>query len=236
MKCILAALLLCAAALAQAAGGVYLGATRVIFDSANKATTITANNSAEKDTWLLRSWVSPYISKGEEATADNAAGSGHFVVTPPLYRLDPKGSVQLRINRTGGALPEDRESVFYFNALAIPPKPKEGKGSMVQFALNTQIKLFYRPHALNDERVVAQAYKKITVQSNGSVLTLSNPTPYYLTVAHVLIDGKKGVAFNDPMIPPFGKISSPSPVPHGSLSYQVINDYGGQTPRVNKTF
>ncbi|MCA4824788.1 MAG: molecular chaperone [Serratia rubidaea] len=236
MKFTLGALLLLTAGLAQAAGGVYLGTTRVIFDSANKTTTVIANNSSEKDTWLLRSWVSPYTSKNKEASADSSEGGGHFVVTPPLYRLDPKGSVQLRINRTGGVLPEDRESVFYFNALAIPPKPKEGKGSMVQFALNTQIKLFYRPHALNEERAVAHAYKKITVRSNGALLTLSNPTPYYLTVTNVLLDNGKGVAFNDPMIPPFGKISSPLSVSNGTLSYQVINDYGGQTPRINKTF
>ncbi|WP_180821372.1 fimbria/pilus periplasmic chaperone, partial [Vibrio parahaemolyticus] len=44
------------------------------------------------------------------------------------------------------ALPQDRESVYYFNLREIPPRSKEA--NVLQIALQTRIKLFYRPKAL----------------------------------------------------------------------------------------
>lgn len=230
-------LLFSATALAQSPssqGGIYLGTTRVVFDSGDKATVFTANNSSATETWLIRSWVSPYEKTGKEVSEADAVD--HFIVTPPLHRLDPNSSVQLRVNRAGGVLPDDRESVFYLNALAIPPKPKDAKGSVIQFALNTQIKLFYRPHAINDERELVKAYGSVAVKANGQQLTLSNPTPYYLTLTNIVLDNRTTLTPSDPMLPPFGQITVESKVQSGTLSYQTINDYGGKTEVISKTF
>ncbi len=43
-------------------------------------------------------------------------------------------------------LPSDRESLFYYNVREIPPKT--GKANTLQIALQTRIKLFWRPKAL----------------------------------------------------------------------------------------
>ncbi|WP_223346554.1 fimbria/pilus periplasmic chaperone, partial [Escherichia coli] len=40
----------------------------------------------------------------------------------------------------------DRESLFYYNVREIPPK--SGKANTLQIALQTRIKLFWRPKAL----------------------------------------------------------------------------------------
>lgn len=48
-------------------------------------------------------------------------------------------------------LPKDRESVFWFNVLEVPPKPDAAtvaNQSLLQLAFRTRIKLFYRPEAL----------------------------------------------------------------------------------------
>lgn len=50
------------------------------------------------------------------------------------------------------ALPKDRESVFWFNVLEVPPKPDAAKAanqSLLQLASCTRIKLFYRPEGLS---------------------------------------------------------------------------------------
>lgn len=218
----------------SAQGGIYLGTTRVVFNSNAKAAVFTANNSSSADTWLIRSWVAPYGNSEKEPSEANAVDN--FVITPPLHRLDPNASVQLRVNRAGGALPENRESVFYINVLAIPPKPKEAKGSVIQFALNTQIKLFYRPEALNDERELVKAYGDVTVKADGSTLTLSNPSPYYLTLTNVVLNGSVTLTPADPMIPPFSSVAVNATAKSGSVSYQAINDYGGKTNQVNVIF
>ena len=45
-------------------------------------------------------------------------------------------------------LPADRESMFYFNVREIPPK--SNKSNTLQIALQTRIKLFWRPKALEN--------------------------------------------------------------------------------------
>lgn len=44
-------------------------------------------------------------------------------------------------------LPKDRESLFWLNVQEVPPKPevKDGEGSVLAMAMNTRVKLIYRP-------------------------------------------------------------------------------------------
>ncbi|WP_373226783.1 molecular chaperone [Enterobacter cloacae complex sp. ESBL7] len=225
------------------AGGIALGGTRLIFDGSNDAATLSVNNGST-GTWLMRFWVSPYGDKGNEAGADGkggAAASLPFVVTPPLYRLDPQGAVELRVNRVSDTLPADRESVYYLNSLAIPPK-KGDKGyskavtSGLQFAVNTRIKLIYRPAALKDAAVVKALPGKLTVSADGKTLTVKNPTPYYITMVSLAVDGKAVAADKDTMVAPFGTLSVPSSVAHGKLTYFTVDDRGARTPVTEKTF
>lgn len=217
----------------KSSGGIYLGATRVIFNSTDKAAVFTVNNSSSKETWLIRSWVSPYTKANQSVDEEDAVDN--FIITPPLHRLDPSSSVQLRVNRAGGDLPADRESVFYINALAIPPKSKDSQGSVIQFALNTQIKLFYRPAQIIDERELVKAYESIEVKGDGKSLMLTNSSPYYLTLTNIVLNENTTLTPADPMIPPFSHITVESSAKSGNISYQIINDFGGKTNKVNKS-
>ncbi|EMW2202676.1 molecular chaperone [Enterobacter hormaechei] len=225
------------------AGGISLGGTRLIFDGSNDAATLSVNNGST-GTWLMRFWVSPYGDKGNESGVDGkggAAASLPFVVTPPLYRLDPQGAVELRVNRVSDTLPADRESVYYLNSLAIPPK-KGDKGyskavtSGMQFAVNTRIKLIYRPAALKDAAVVKALPGKLTASADGKTLTIKNPTPYYITMVSLAVNGKAVAADMDTMVAPFGTLSVPSSVAHGKLTYFTVDDRGARTPVTEKTF
>lgn len=225
------------------AGGISLGGTRLIFDGSNDAASMSVNNGSA-GTWLMRFWVSPYGDKSSDAETeakDAAASHLPFVVTPPLYRLDPQGAVQLRVNRVGDSLPTDRESVYYLNSLAIPPKKGE-KGyskavtSGMQFAVNTRIKLIYRPAALKDAEVVKALPGKLTVSADGKTLTVKNPTPYYITMVSLAVNGKSVSTGVDTMVAPFGTLSVPSSVAHGKLTYYTVDDRGARTPVTEKTF
>jgi len=71
-----------------------------------------------------------------------------FLITPPLFRLDAKEDNVLRVVRTGGNLPGDRESLYWLNIKAIPSsKHVEGMNTL-QIAINTRIKLLYRPSSI----------------------------------------------------------------------------------------
>jgi len=92
--------------------GVVVGGTRVIYDSAKKEATISVNNPEKTAPYLIQSWV-------ENATATDTS-KPPFLITPPLFRLDASQENVLRIVRTGGQLPDNRESLYWLNIKSIP--------------------------------------------------------------------------------------------------------------------
>ncbi|MBS6124945.1 MAG: fimbria/pilus periplasmic chaperone, partial [Veillonella sp.] len=125
---------------AHAAGGIALGATRIIYPADAKQTAVWIRNSHTNERFLVNSWI------------ENSAGvkEKSFVVTPPLFVSEPKSENTLRIIYAGVPLPKDRESLFWMNVKAIPSVNKnslEGK-NVLQLAILSRIKLFVRPNNL----------------------------------------------------------------------------------------
>jgi P pilus assembly chaperone PapD len=237
----MAALLVGCLSVAQAAdkaGGISLAGTRLIFDGSKGTSSMTVTNSSSKDVWLMRFWVSAYGQNDSKAATNMP-----FAVTPPLYRLDAGSAVDIRVNKLSDNLPADRESVFYLNNLAIPPKKGEKSyqkavQSGLQFAVNTRIKMFYRPAAIAGVDAVKAAPQKLTVQSSGNTLTVKNPTPYHITLSQMTVNGKvaKVAGDGDSMVVPFGSLQVQSAVAHGTFSYRTVNDNGATEPVIDKRF
>lgn len=80
---------------------------------------------------------------------ENASGIP-FISTPPVFRIQPKsGQIVRVVYSQRKALPHDRESVFWFNALQVPPANIGGRQqNKVLVMLRTRIKLFYRPEGI----------------------------------------------------------------------------------------
>ncbi|HAV2145425.1 TPA: molecular chaperone [Escherichia coli] len=205
-------------------GGIYLDTTRVIFDSNDLSTKVKFNNNTDKN-WLLRAWVSDYNSKNKN---DN------FIITPPLYKISANESFQFKIDKLKENFPNDRESIFHINVMAIPPITNDEKDSnnAVQFAINTRIKLIYRPHKINNKNQVSDAYKNLKITSSKETLTVSNHSPYYITMNDVKINGKNITSIKDFMVSPFSTLIIPEKNAK-TISYSTINDYGGETPIQN---
>lgn len=243
---LMAAVLMCGlsgagALAADSNGGISLGGTRLVFDGSKDAGSMTVTNSSAADVWLMRFWVSPYGEDADKNEGENNKAAMPFAVTPPLYRLDPKSAVQLRVNKLSDSLPADRESVYYLNNLAIPPKKGEKSyqkavQSGLQFAVNTRIKLFYRPAAINDPAQVKQAPGKLTLSSSEKELVVKNPTPYFLTMTQLTLNGKAPQTDKDTMVAPFGELRLASGGAHGTFSFSTVDDRGMTTPKIEKTF
>jgi P pilus assembly chaperone PapD len=130
---------------AQAQAGVALGATRVIYQADQKQVSLGVNNSDDRNTFLIQSWVENSDGKKD----------GRFVITPPLFVMQGKKENTLRIiDATNHSLPADRESLFWVNVKAIPSVDKsQMKANTLQLAITSRIKLFYRPLGLNPHRI-----------------------------------------------------------------------------------
>ncbi|MEC5341966.1 fimbria/pilus periplasmic chaperone [Brenneria populi] len=203
------------------AGGIGLGATRVIYPAGATQTSLTVNNSDDKSRFLIQSWV-------EDSSGNKTSD---FIVTPPLFVANPKGENTLRIMYTGKPLPTDRESIFWMNVKAIPSVNKNElqDKNVLQLAVLSRIKLFVRPANLAISSTDAPG--QLHFSRVNETARIDNPTPYYITLVNINRSGKK---LPNVMVPPMGYISIPLPAgTSGDLTYQTINDYGGNTPKAS---
>ncbi|ENY7434093.1 molecular chaperone, partial [Escherichia coli] len=130
----------CLSAVPAAQAAISLDRTRAIFNGGEKSMTLNVANDNKQLPYLAQAWIEN--EKQEKITA------GPIVVTPPVQRLEPGAKSMVRLASTPdiSKLPQDRESLFYFNLREIPPK--SDKANVLQIALQTKIKLFYRPKAI----------------------------------------------------------------------------------------
>lgn len=219
--------LLCTPLLGQAEG-FGINATRLIYPEGAGSISVGVRNTLSQQPYLVQVGIS---GKPDTQT------STPFVVTPPLLRLEPKSVSQLRIAFTGASLPSDRESVFYFQATAIPTSTKADASQLsndvqahVRFGVGSIIKLFYRPTSLTGSSAPAQKGLVFTREAKG--LKVTNPSPYFVSLAELKAGGQK-LALDTPaalMLAPFGSHtwSVKTALSAGSqVQWKTINDSGG---------
>lgn len=206
-----------------ASANVVIIGTRIVYPSNAKSINIQLQNSGTSPS-LVQAWV----DEGDPNVAPNKT-KAPFVITPPMVRVDGKAGQILRLMFTGKNLPQDRESIFYFNLLDVPPKPKaddvKGK-NYLQFAVRNRLKLFYRPTAI--KMPISEAYKKVEWRIlSGNRVEINNPTPYFITYNQVRVGNRASSDID--MISPFGKTTVVIPgVKAGSkVNWQVVTDHGG---------
>ncbi|MCR6275213.1 fimbrial biogenesis chaperone, partial [Escherichia coli] len=156
-------------------GGITLDVSRVIFDAKNNSQSFTMKNTSSQMVLLIRATANNYYS--------NDSKDVPFFITPPLNRIEPNSDIQFRINKLDSVekLPKDRESLFAINVLAIPPK-KEKAG--VQMALNTKIKLIFRPSEISDSLTIEHLQDKLILSKDKNGIRIENPTPYFITISN----------------------------------------------------
>ncbi|WP_158780622.1 molecular chaperone [Pantoea sp. BAV 3049] len=220
-----ALMMLCLVANGQAA--MTISGTRIIFPGNEKELNVRTNNRGTNAS-LVQVWVDD-----GDANADVNSMKVPFMVTPPVFRVEPGKGQSVRMIYNGMALPQDRESVFWFNMLEVPPVMKSmEKVDRLELAFRTRIKIFYRPKALTSSGVGEADKIKWEVLSNGAGIRITNPTPYYLSFdsAEVQIGGKSA-ALNTDMIAPleskdFLLKNKGSVAGMTGMTFRLLNDYG----------
>ncbi len=215
----------------SAYAAISLDRTRIIYPGDEKSVSLTVGNKNDQLPYLAQGWLEDENDKKFEANSP-------FIVVPPIQRIEPKAESQVKVQALVTAeafkkLPQNRESLFYFNLREIPPK--SDKPNVLQIALQTRIKLFYRPAALADAASAQHAkpfQEKLTLRRNGDKYTVINPTPYYITLigASAKKEGTVINGFETMMIAPHGQQTlGGSAAALGANPVLVyVNDYGGQ--------
>lgn len=207
----------------SANANVIITGTRVIYPAGQKNVIVKLENNDDSAA-LVQAWID-----NGNPNADPKYTKTPFVITPPVARVEAKSGQSLRITFTGSEpLPDDRESLFYFNLLDIPPKPDAAflakHGSFMQIAIRSRLKLFYRPAKLSMDSF--DAMKKVVFKATPEGVLVDNQTPYYMNYIGLLHQNKP--AKNVKMVAPFSQaVFEAKGVRSGDkLKWVLVNDYG----------
>lgn len=199
---------------ATAHAGVIINGTRLVYQGEKKESSLGIQNPDNTD-YLVQSWVD---------TGSNNQAKAPFLITPPLFRLDAKEENVLRIVRTGGNLPEDRESLFWLNIKAIPSSKHVEGANTLQIAINTRIKLLYRPYAVKGKP--DDAADKLEWRREGNDLVVNNPTPYFMNFQSVTLNGHKVEKATWAVPETETHFALPANTGGSTVAYSIITDYG----------
>jgi len=200
-----------------------LDRTRLVVNGGDKSVSLSVTNQNKSLPYLAQAWV-------EDAQGHKI--SDPLVALPPVQRIESGAKTQVKVQATSSLnlLAQDRETLFYFNLREIPPK--SDKPNTLQLALQSRIKLFYRPAALAVDQNSKPWQEQLTLARQGDKYVATNPTPYFVTVsaASASVKGDPLKGFEPVMIAPKSSATlSGSAAALGSapvLTY--INDYGGR--------
>ncbi|MBP6563916.1 MAG: molecular chaperone, partial [Neisseriaceae bacterium] len=230
---LLGLLLLILAAVPSVASVVITG-TRVVYPGQKNEVGIELKNDADQPA-LVQSWVDYF-----DASKNQANLAVPFVVMPPVFRMEANEGQSVRLMYTKEPLPLDRESLFRFNVLEIPPAPEAGTDNYLLMAIRHQLKLFYRPDQIKQKpEQVEQAYVwRLQPTASGQyALVVDNPTPFYLNLSEVTLQAGNDAAwaYEADMVAPkttghvvLPLVAAAQAQQVRSLKFVYINDYGGR--------
>lgn len=203
----------------QAMAAFVLNGTRFIYEEGKKNSAFEVTNQST-ETYGGQVWIENIRESDDTA---------YLIPVPPFFKVAPKGKQIIRLMKTG-SLPADRESLFWLNVQEIPPKPKEAEGSMLAVAINTRVKLIYRPRSLVEGRKGAE--KGMQIMHRGGKVYLKNPTPYWFAVTAVKVNGRSvrlsdTVLNNVAQMAPGGEVSLGHVSLKGTVSVEAVDDWGG---------
>lgn len=213
---------------------IVLSGTRIVYKASQKDTSIRLENKGATPA-LVQNWLD-----NGDSNADPSTINVPFNATPPVSRIEPGRGQTVKLTYTDSrALPKDRESVYWFNVLEVPPKMKDADvqdKNVLQLAFRTRIKLFYRPDGL--EGSASEAPKKlqwrIQQKAGKAVVHVTNPTGYFVSFNKVdaIVGGRKYTVTSS-MVAPKSESDfaisglTGTPAAKTSISYIAISDFGG---------
>jgi P pilus assembly chaperone PapD len=202
-----------------------ISSTRVVFDSDKRSVSLIVANPSDK-AFAVQTWVN--------TAADDTTTAVPFMPSPPLFRLNPRKQQQVQINGLPNSLPTDRESLFYFNIQEIP-QVEAAEGNVLNIALRTRIKLFYRPVQLKGNPITQLKDLQWSIrQVDGRAqLQVYNPTPFHVSFSRLDVsgNGQSQKLADAAMVEPFASqsyaLSAIKPGTGLQVEFAAINDFGG---------
>ncbi|HAT3905037.1 fimbrial chaperone [Citrobacter koseri] len=216
------------------AASITMTGTRIIYNGSANSVDVHLKN---KDSFPYV--VSTWFDNGNMADGPEKSAQLPFIATPPVFRIQPGEGQIIRIVFTAAqSLPQDRESLFYFNFMQVPPanvgqrSPDQGNQNSLLIMLRNRVKLFYRPAELNGNPQKMLANLQVT-RTGQTGITIKNNQPYYITIAGLqLINASETRTQKAGMIAPFSSeryvFTDARSAANQRVRITLINDQGAR--------
>ncbi|EOZ9377244.1 fimbria/pilus periplasmic chaperone [Enterobacter cloacae complex sp. ECC445] len=232
LRCLTLALLALMVSVSSWANVTMTG-TRIIYRSDVRSVDVNLANNGNIP-FVVQTWFDAgNINDGPESKTNVP-----FVATPASFRIQARAGQVVRVSHTAlRRLPEDRESVFYFNFQQIPPSnaggsAAEGRNKML-VVLRNRVKLFYRPSRIGSPpaNVISTIKASTAREGNRIGVTLTNTLPFYLNLTRIQLNGASGLKLTaGDMVTPYGSrtfwFTRAANSGNNTISLTVINDQG----------
>lgn len=193
--------------------------TRIIFNQSDKSVSVRLTNQSPDSPFLAQSWIED---------KDNKKSRNYITAIPPMLRLEAGEQAQVRLmgQPTLAQLPADKESLFYYNIREIPPRSEQK--NVMQIAMQSRIKIFWRPKAIEIPNGQVNLIGKFDISRTSTGITLKNKSPYFITVGYIGTDGKTLLPKTSSMMAePFGQVTQEVKSLPANFQMGFIGDYGG---------
>ncbi len=224
-----------------ARAGVIIHGTRVIYPMQQQEVVVRLENKGPLPA-LVQTWLDTGDRHSIPATAHTP-----FILSPPIFRIEPRQQQALRLRYVRGALPTDRESLFWLNVLEVPPlAADDAQKNQIELSFRTRLRVFVRPQALPYpvDSAAEKLQWKLVAHEQGFALQATNPTPYHISLASIeLLSGGKRFSkaanktVDDSLLMPAGDVKlfalpllRHQPVDTPTVEFSIVSDFGARVP------
>ncbi|EGM2645787.1 molecular chaperone [Salmonella enterica] len=214
-----------------AEAGFSLGKTRLVLPQQSKETILPVINDSPDTVYMVKVRVSLDMNGREVAHG--------LIASPPMFRLNPQSTNNVRLRITdNNTLPADRESLFYVTTGAVPGSSvplrqataadNDNTGGKMATGVGFVIKAVYRPSVL--PRPDLSTWKKLTFSRVPGGIMAKNPTPYYIALSGISVDGQSVKILHNitDLLVPYGQqIYGTRSIQKKQITFSVYDDLGG---------
>lgn len=170
--------------------------------------------------------VQVWLDEGDAQSTPQTARAP-FVTTPPVFRLAANAGQTVRLRYVGKDVPKDRESLWWFNFIQIPPVEKGAQAdNQLLVLVRSRVKVFLRPQGLTGSPLKMAETSRVWLQ-NGK-LKLRNNSGYYLALSSLDVQGAgKKQRIQSETVAPWSTVAWPAQVGQiTEANMRWINDQG----------
>lgn len=213
----LAGILFCASAQAS----IVMTGSRIIYPADSREVSVQLTNRDD-----FPGVVQVWLDDGNAQSVPQTANAP-FVTTPPVFRLAAHAGQTVRLRYVGKPVVQDRESLWWFNFIQIPPTDKDAQASNQLLVLvRSRVKVLVRPKGLVGSPLEMAGTSRVWLRDGK--LHLRNNSGFYLALSSLEVKGAgKKQRIQSETVAPWSTVSWPASLSQISeAQMRWINDQG----------